>query len=161
MPNPNKQKGNRWEREVADHLSVIFGLSFQRIPNSGAFVGGKNSFRKDILSESQLLLSNGDIIVPDELKHISIECKSYRDFSFSSLFTTNKTLDGWIKQSKTSDRQWFLVIKITHSGSFVVFDSSMKWVKSGPYMKYKGSIICSMDTFFESNRDIILNKQSL
>jgi len=161
MPNPNKQKGNRWEREVADHLSVIFGLSFQRIPNSGAFVGGKNSFRKDILSESQLLLSNGDIIVPDELKHISIECKSYRDFSFSSLFTTNKALDGWIEQSKTSDKQWFLVIKITHSGSFVVFDSSMKWVKSGPYMKYKGSTICSMETFFESNRDIILNKQGL
>lgn len=158
MPSPNKQKGNRWEREVADHLSAIFGLSFQRIPNSGAFVGGKNNFRKDTLSESQLLLSNGDIIVPDELKHISLECKSYKDFSFSSLFTTNKTLDGWIEQSKSSDRQWFLVIKITHSGSFVVFNKSMKWLLSGPYMRYKDSIICSLDGFFKNNKDIILNK---
>ena len=158
MPNPNKQKGNRWEREVADHLAAIFGLSFQRIPNSGAFTGGKNQFRKETLSESQLLLATGDIIVPDELRHISLECKSYREFSFSSLFTTNKTLDGWIDQAKTSDRQWFLVIKITHSGSFVIFDKSMKWLRSGPYMMYKDSTICSMAGFFEANRDIILNK---
>ena len=86
MANKNKNKGKAFERQICEILSKCFGLNFQRVPNSGAFVGGLNIQRYDKLTEEQKLLADGDIIVPKELSHISMECKSYKDFSFSSLF---------------------------------------------------------------------------
>ena len=80
MGNKNKNKGKSFERQICKILSDIFGLNFQRIPNSGAFVGGSNIDRYDKLTEEQRLLADGDIIVPKELSHISMECKSYKDF---------------------------------------------------------------------------------
>ena len=158
MPNASKQKGNRWEREVAEHLTQVFGLNFCRVPNSGAFIGGKNEVRKQFLSENQILLATGDIIVPDELKHISLECKSYKEFSFQSLFTSNKLLNSWIDQAKTSGKKWFLLFKISRAGGYVVFHSKQKWSVAGRNILYYGSYtICSIDGFFEANKDLILN----
>ena len=49
MPSPQKQKGSSWEREVARYLSEIYQESFIRAPGSGAYVGGTNSRRKEVL----------------------------------------------------------------------------------------------------------------
>jgi Holliday junction resolvase len=49
MPNPQKQKGNSFEREVAVFLSNLYSESFIRAPGSGAYVGGKNQVRTQIL----------------------------------------------------------------------------------------------------------------
>ena len=54
MPSKSKAKGNAWELEVAKFLSVTYNESFLRIPSSGAFVGGKNNFRKSTIDASQM-----------------------------------------------------------------------------------------------------------
>jgi len=158
MSNPRKQKGNRLEREVAEHLTKVFGLNFCRVPNSGAFVGGKNETRKQFLSENQILLATGDIIVPDELKHISFECKNYKTFSFHGLFTSNLLLESWIEQAKNQDKKWFLIFKINRAGKYVVYETKHKWcLPNESVMYYKDCSICTMDGFFEKNKDNILS----
>jgi len=89
--NKNKNKGKAFERVIAKHLTEVFDLSFTRTPNSGAYVGGMNMFGMKQLSDSQILLSEGDIIVPDELYNMKIECKAYTSFAFHQLFSTCTT----------------------------------------------------------------------
>ena len=160
MPSKSKAKGNAFERAVADHLTEVFGYNFERVPNSGAFVGGKNNQRYDKLSKSQQLIYEGDILVPDELYHLKIECKSYKDFGFHQLFSENKLLDSWIEQAYSEDKLWFLIFKINRRGTFVLLDDS-NWecieecLTSSNYMKYKNYCIVSYDQFFEDAKDII------
>ena len=164
MSSANKNKGKRGEREVADHLSSVFGLNFERVPNSGAFTGGKNFFRKAKLTETQNLLAEGDLIVPDQLKHLCFEIKTYKDFSFAGVYTKNKQLDDWIKQASSTEKVWFLIFKINHAGAFVVFDKKIQGILKIPscfsiYNDY--NIIVSMQNFFENNKDNLLYLKSL
>ena len=163
MSNNAKNKGKAGERWVAAHLGNVFGLNFQRVPNSGAFTGGMNAFRKATMTQTQALLANGDIIVPDELSHLSFEVKTYKDFSFAGIFAKNKQLDTWIEQAAACQKMWFLIFKINHEGAFVVFVS--KWQNSlqlmvpGNYAVYKKYTVCSLDGFFEFNKAFILNNR--
>ncbi len=159
MPTRQQTKGRNWERLVASQLSEIFGLSFHRTFGSGAYTGGKNVLRVDTLSKEQNLFVCGDIVVPIELQNIVIECKSYKDFSFSSLFTSNAQLDDWIEQVTTIPKIWFIIFKITHKGMFIVFDKKYQsnFKKKNSWMIYKNSnIICSFDDFFKENKDVLL-----
>ena len=158
MTSPQKSKGNQFERYIAKHLSTVFDLNFERVPNSGAFTGGKNAVRFNTLSESQKLIYDGDILVPDELANLKIECKSYKDFAFHGMFTSNAVLDSWIEQAKSDHKVWLLIFKINNRGSFVVFDRTV-WKSinySGNYMNYKSNYIVPMDGFFESNKTVLL-----
>ena len=74
MPSRQKNKGNNFERVVAKHLSNVFGYNFERVPTSGAMTGGINEHVLDRLSRSQKLLLEGDLIPPDEMYNIKIEC---------------------------------------------------------------------------------------
>lgn len=158
MANKNKNKGKAFERQICEILGKTFGLNFQRIPNSGAYVGGKNAFRYETLTEEQRLLADGDIIVPSELSHISMECKSYKDFSFSGLFLgQNGLLDGWIKQaSETQKPKWLLFFKINNKGIFVVYDLN-KFpldLQKENYHIYKNQyLIQSVDEFLIKNKE--------
>lgn len=121
-----KNKGSGWERDVAKFLTEIFGYTFIRnIAGSGAFVGGKNSFRKNILTEEQLQFCMGDIAVPTEMKKMCIECKFYKEFPFHH-FLINKPipmLDGWIEQHLEivdDSNLWFITFKINRAGSYIV-----------------------------------------
>ena len=154
--NRNKEKGKTFERQVANDLSDIFNLSFTRTPNSGAYVGGMNNYRMSTLSDSQILLTEGDIIVPDELRHLKIECKSYKHLSFHQLFSSCKQLDKWIEQAYSKDKLWFLIFKINRCGAYVVYDSKIKF-STGNICKYNNYTITSYDGFFEDNKNIILN----
>lgn len=156
MSSANKNKGKAGERWVAAHLGKVFGLNFQRVPNSGAFTGGMNSFRKAVMTETQALLANGDIIVPDELKHLSFEVKTYKDFSFAGMFTANKQLDAWIAQAAACGKTWFLIFKINHTGAFVAFDTIKNFTVPGNKMLYKQYTVCSIDGFFEINKELLL-----
>jgi Holliday junction resolvase len=158
MANKNKNKGKAFERQICEILSRHFGLNFQRIPNSGAYVGGQNAFRYETLTEEQKLLADGDIIVPSELSHISMECKSYKDFSFSGLFLgQNSLLDGWIKQSsETQKPKWLLFFKINNKGMFVVYDInkfSSDMVKENYHVYQNKYIIQSLEDFLNKNKD--------
>lgn len=165
--NYSKQKGKSYERDVCKHLGKVFGLNFERVPGSGAFVGGLNADILERLTKEQILLSEGDIIVPDELSHIKIECKFHKDFSFHGLFEGNKTLDKWIEQAaEGTDRFWFLLFKINNKGQYVVFNKlNFKLFKVENYLQYNVNgtkcIIAKLDDFFEENKDYILELRNL
>ena len=161
MPSKSKTKGNTFEREVAAHLSEVFGYNFERVPNSGAFVGGKNNVRYDKLSKSQQLIYEGDILVPDELYHLKIECKNYKDFAFHQLFTGNNTLNDWIDQARSDEKVWFLIFKITRRGTFACmhenhFKLFKRCLESPNHVKYKDCYIVAYDNFFETTKDMIV-----
>ena len=113
--NANKNKGKNFERFVAKHLTNVFGLNFERVPASGSFTGGKNVVRVDKLTDEQLLLCDGDIIVPKELSHICFECKWYKELSWNKLFKNEgeSHLNKWIEQTEiTSKPLWFVIFRI-------------------------------------------------
>ena len=98
MTSPQKAKGNAWENTVAKHLTELYGESFIRVPHSGAYIGGTNQHRKEILHEGQIRSFKGDIIPGQSFPRLNAECKSYKDFPFHQLFQgTCKTLDVWIE----------------------------------------------------------------
>ena len=161
MPNKNKNKGKSYERAICKHLSKVFGLNFERIPNSGAFTGGKNFFRSEKLSAEQLLLTDGDLIVPSELAHLKFECKNHKDLSFPSFFVGSAKLDEWIKQSKGGNRlAWFLIFHVNNVGDFIIFDKRWEGVfkLKHNWMQYDNAyIITTTKDFFEDNKEILLN----
>jgi len=55
MSTKGKAKGNTGERKIADFLTGLYGQKFIRVPNSGAFLGGSNRFRKASLDKLQHL----------------------------------------------------------------------------------------------------------
>lgn len=160
MSNANKNKGKTLEREVAAELTEVFGVNFTRVPNSGAFTGGKNFFRAAQLTKEQNLLMCGDIIMPMELAHVSVECKFYKQFSFQSLFDNNETLNGWIDQARGEHgKLWFLIFKINNCGKFIVFDNKddIQFSPEDNRCLYKNKyVITSYDGFFVKNKDKIL-----
>ena len=158
MPSKQKAKGNNFERYIAKHLSEVLGYNFERVPTSGAITGGSNSTVLQRLSHSQKLLLEGDLIPPDELTKLKIECKNHRDFSFSKLFSRNKKLDDWIEQSKSDDKVWFLIFKINNRGSYVCCHESLIFdLNIANYLMYYDNIITPLDGFFHENRKAIFS----
>ena len=154
MPSSSKSKGNRGEREVAAKLSKLFNLNFERVPNSGAFTGGKNSVRINRLTKSQQLLTEGDLIVPDELYGMTVECKTYKKFSWNQLYSSCKQLDDWIAQASNTDKVWFLTFKINYCDTCVVFSQQYFEEFNIPdsfHIYKKNYIICEFDSFFKNN----------
>ena len=125
MPSRSKSKGSGYEREVAKFLSELYNEPFVRVPNSGAFIGGINSVRKQFLNENQTRGFKGDIIPPDSWLKFNCECKNYADFPFHQLFKGNiRQLDSWIDQCLTvADPGDFNIVfmKFNHKGTFVAF----------------------------------------
>jgi signal transduction histidine kinase len=79
MPSKSKNKGSSFEREIATFLSNLYSESFVRIPNSGAYIGGANTHRKNRLSENQIKSFKGDIVPPDSWVYFNAEAKNYAD----------------------------------------------------------------------------------
>jgi hypothetical protein len=121
MPNANKTAGNNFEREVCKILEGVFKLSFQRVPNSGAFCGRSNAKRMTKMSDSQKLINRGDIIPPDELHNLAIECKKRKAFRFNMLFSKSVELDDWIDQSSHMEKDCLVltIFKSNLKGIFV------------------------------------------
>lgn len=126
-----KNKGSGYEREVAKILSDTFGYHFNRnIAGSGAFIGGSNAYRKNILTEEQLQFCMGDVSVPKEMKKMVVECKFYKEFPFHH-FLINKSiplLDKWIEQQLdiiNEDSFWFVTFKINRAGRFIAISKKL------------------------------------
>jgi hypothetical protein len=160
MANRNKNKGKSFERQIAKFLTEIYGVSFQRVPNSGAYVGGMNSKRYETLTNEQKLLADGDLIVPSFLSHISFECKSYKDFSFSSLYCGKcALLDGWIEQASSTKKPfWILFFKINNKGTYVVYKKNISpnINSNDSKMFYKNEYVIELAEHFMIN-----NKETL
>jgi len=157
MPSAAKQKGNSWERDVAKDLSETFNENFIRVPNSGAYTGGANFHRLDRLTEDQKRMMDGDIMVPPCMSRFKLECKNYKTFDYHKLFTTNKTLDKWITQVE-SGNLWFLIIKVTRKGSYILFPSNLShYFRFKNYLRYVDKyIITSYTDFWQNNAHAIL-----
>ena len=159
MSSKSKTKGKSWERDVCLLLSEMYNDSFIRVPNSGAYVGGKNEFRKEYLSEEQIKLSRGDIIPPVKYPHFLAECKNYADFPFHLLISKNTIalLDSWIEQVEhdvTSPKDvWLLFIKITRKGTYILYPIRKLGRVLFHGVRYKQYWFCEMNYFFSCYKD--------
>jgi len=158
MPSAAKQKGNSWERDVAKDLSEVFDENFIRVPNSGAYTGGANSHRLNRLTEDQKRMMDGDIMVPPCMSSFKIECKSYKTFDYHKCFTDNKTLNKWIQQAESEDN-WFLVIKVTRKGSYILFPTNLShYFRYKNYLRYTNKYIITSYTDFWKNNATAIRK---
>jgi hypothetical protein len=158
----SKTKGKGFEREIANFLSELYEDSFTRVPDSGAFTGGKNAHRRDKLTEGQVRSHKGDIIPPDDWKKFNAECKNYAEFPFHQLVSSGHIplLEGWISQTldaaDTGDIN-IIFMKFNRKGRYVLFDANVKFKtyrhvdyqdKSGNLWRFTG-----LDDFFSLNKD--------
>jgi len=159
----SKNKGNAFEREVANFLSKTYNESFVRAAHSGAFIGGTNNHRKEYLSENQVKSFKGDIIPPDDWKHFNAEAKSYADFPFHLLLTGDcKVIDAWIDQLMDVADEGdinLLFMKFNRKGRYVAGQSKLTWV-SDNFIYYTSKkqgdwTIFEFDSFFNHNTDIL------
>jgi hypothetical protein len=160
-----KQKGNAFERVTAEHLTKVFDLKFFRTPGSGAYVGGRNFYRAAELTNSQQLLLEGDIVVPEELSYLKFECKTLKKFSFSSLLEHNAIFESWVEQAKSEVKLWFLIFKINNRGTFIVYEKNLYDNFDHPFDNYvaynsdaleHGVVIERIDEWFETNKETLL-----
>lgn len=165
MTSKSKSKGSSWERDIANHLTVLYGQKFVRVPNSGAYVGGQNAHRKTQLDAGQIRGFKGDIIPPSEWVHFNCEAKNYGDFPFHQLVQGEcKQLEKWIEQlldAADSGDLNILIIKVSRKGKFVAVPQAAHWHAPAPFIlyhsiKYGFWQIFSYDTFWEHNSQITL-----
>ena len=153
MTSKSKAKGSSWERDVCQTLSELYDDNFMRVPNSGAYTGGMNAHRKDVLTTEQIKLSKGDIIPPVLFCNFVAECKNYAEFPFHQLIKKNRIalLDTWIEQVELDSEDkdlWLLFIKITRKGTYLLYDTNkLPSLKYG--VKYKRFWFCEMQYFFQ------------
>lgn len=162
MPSPSKNKGSGFEREVARYLSDLYGESFIRAPGSGAYTGGTNSHRKQILHEGQIRSFKGDIIPGESFTRFNAECKFYGDFGFHQLFEESKQLESWLDQLMTAGDPGdanILFMKINRRGRFVAVEQSQNWNTDCNHTVYNSTgdhgrwLIYRLETFFNLNAD--------
>lgn len=161
MASKSKSKGNNFEREVSTYLSELYQGSFTRVPNSGAFTGGKNSHRRDTLSEGQVRTYKGDVIPPDNWKKFNCECKNYAEFPFHQLLSKGKIglLESWMKQTlDAADPGDFSVIfmKFNRKGRYICYQipTEFKDYRHVDYTDEQGNTwrITGLEDFFELNK---------
>jgi len=163
MATKGKAKGNTGERKIADFLTKLYDAKFIRVPNSGAFLGGSNNFRKASLDEGQIASFKADLIPPSHMRKLVIESKFYSDFPFHNLMKNADIplLDKWIAQAKASADYgdfWVVVFRINHKGSFVVFDyEHYPKFSLGNHVKYHSNIVTDFEQFFTENKETILS----
>lgn len=170
MSSKSKTKGNNFERDVAKQLTEIYGKTFTRVPNSGAFVGGLNSARKENLSETQTKIYKGDLIPPDDFPCLVLECKFYKDFPFHFLPQGKDIilLDEWIKQVRECcdiDDFWVIWLKVNRKGEYIIWEkllNSPKWITTNVNYKNEDGHYYFMgkDEFFKYNKQLFKEESS-
>ena len=161
MSTKGKAKGNNGERKIADFFTTLYGQKFIRVPNSGAFLGGANRFRKAALDEGQIATFKADLIPPSNMRKLVVESKFYGEFPFHNLFKNVSVplLDKWIAQAVSSADAgdfWVVIFRINHKGSFVVFDDSLlTQFKVRDHVRYQNTVITDFEGFFTNNKDVI------
>ncbi len=163
MPSPQKAKGSGFEREIAKYLSELYGESFIRAPGSGAYIGGKNQSRTQILHEGQIRSFKGDIVPGQTFTKMNVECKFYADFPFHLLLSGEcKVIDGWLEQLMDvadPDDCNILFMKFNRKGRYIAVQSKLTWVTDN-FLYYTSPklgdwIIMEFDSFFLNNSTLL------
>jgi hypothetical protein len=158
----SKNKGKSWERDVANHLTELYGETFIRVPHSGAYIGGKNQFRKEFLHEGQIRSMKGDITPPLTWTKFNCECKSYADFPFHQLYSGEiKILESWLDQlHDAADPGDFniLIMKFNRKGKFIAVAHPWADIENQNYSIYRSQkygiwYIVDYDLFWQHNKD--------
>lgn len=162
----SKQKGNTFERKIAQALSKRFadltGIdnSFRRNIDSGSFFGGKNKVRTETYDLEKATM--GDLVCPSAFK-FSIECKHYKEPpSFASILKQdNKTLDKWIEQSKQDSencgKSALVVVKYNSVPVMAMVEREVWGTGKDAPMTYKGFVIVPFDDFIEEPDDFFFD----
>ena len=163
MPSPQKAKGSGFEREIAKYLSEKYGESFIRAPGSGAYIGGKNQSRTQILHEGQIRSFKGDIVPGQTFTKMNVECKFYADFPFHLLLSGEcKVIDSWLEQLMDvadPDDCNILFMKFNRKGRYIAVQSKLTWVTDN-FLYYTSPklgdwIIMEFDNFFLNNSKLL------
>lgn len=169
MSSPQKNKGSGFEREIAKYLSDKYGESFIRAPGSGAYVGGKNQLRTEVLHEGQIRSFKGDIVPGQSFIKMNVECKFYADFPFHLLLTGEcKVIDAWIGQlidvADPNDLN-ILFMKFNRKGRYIAVQSKLTWVADNftyyTSKKHGDWMIFEFDSFFLHNTDLLKSYSSI
>lgn len=169
MPSPQKAKGSGYEREVAKFLSDLYGESFIRAPGSGAYVGGKNQKRTEILHEGQIRSFKGDVVPGQSFTKMNIECKFYSDFPWHQLLTGEcRQLDAWLEQLlDVADEDDFniLFMKFNRKGQYVAVQGKLTWIADNCLFysskKFGDWVVLEHFTFFKNNSELIKSYSGL
>ena len=163
MSSPQKAKGSGFEREIAKYLSEKYSESFIRAPGSGAYIGGKNQSRTQILHEGQIRSFKGDIVPGQTFTKMNVECKFYADFPFHLLLSGEcKVIDGWLEQLMDvadPDDCNILFMKFNRKGRYIAVQSKLTWVTDN-FLYYTSPklgdwIIMEFDSFFLHNSTLL------
>jgi len=100
--------GNTFERRVGALFSTALGGTWVRVPNSGAYVGGKNCHRRQNLDEDRLTLFSADLIPPKGWENVIVECKKRAKIEFRQFADINgsKLLNEWIDQVYSDNKEF-------------------------------------------------------
>ena len=133
MSSKSKNKGKGFEREVCKLLGELYNDNFERVPHSGAFVGGINAVRKSTLTENQIKAFKGDIIPPDHWRFFNCECKNYADFPFHQLLQAKPIpiLEQWIEQTLDAHDEGdidLLFMKFDRKGIYLAFPKEFRTI---------------------------------
>jgi len=147
-----KQKGNRFERDIANLLSARFkehtGIeqAFRRNPDSGSFFGGKNLERAETHDTEWAVY--GDLICPRKFK-FAIECKNYKTAPNLNAILTEKISDwdSWIAQARqdaeAAGKEMLLIIKYNRTTSLAVLNNGVTDLPI--IIRYKDTSIYMLD----------------
>jgi hypothetical protein len=161
MSTAQKSKGNTGERKIADFLGKLYEAKFIRVPNSGAFLGGKNNHRAASMDAGQIATFKADLIPPTHMQRLVIESKFYAEFPFHALLKNEDIaiLDKWIEQARiVCDPQdfWVVVFRINRRGVFAAFDAKhLGKFTVANHSRYKEFVITEFEKLFTDNRDAI------
>lgn len=160
-----KQKGNRFERDVANTLSDRFkshtGIdqAFRRNPDSGSFFGGKNLARAETHDTEWAIY--GDLICPRKFK-FAVECKNYKTAPILNAILTEKVSDwdSWIAQAKqdatASGKEMLLIIKYNRTSVLAFTNPNV--VPLQPIFYYKGTEAFEFNRILELEDSFFFDK---
>jgi hypothetical protein len=159
-----KQKGNKFERDIANKLSERFkaftGIekSFRRNPDSGSFFGGTNIQRMDIYDTDYALY--GDLICPRNF-NFSIECKHYKEAPPLNAIMTQKVKqwDDWLSQAdqdaKASNKESLMIVKYNRTETMAFLATPLLTLDM--ILKYKDYCVYRLDTVLEQEDTFFFN----
>jgi hypothetical protein len=136
----SKQKGNTFEREVANILNSIYKTDeFRRTPGSGAFMGRSNYARNASLEESARLTLCGDIICPSWFPYV-VEAKHHKNSpNYATMIRGKETmLDQWLGEvlfdARNAELQPMLIFKTTRVATYFAVPNYIVNLFSFPYV---------------------------
>ena len=162
-----KQKGNGFERKIANLLSETFepylGISngFRRNPDSGSFWGGSNLHRT--LTHDTNYAVFGDLICPKDFKY-SIECKHYKTApSLQAILNQSvKQWDTWLEQaeqdSKAANKEFSLIVKYNNVDEIIFLKNTLHGFNT--IIQYKQYHIYRLKDFLTFNSDFYFSEQA-